>query len=326
MKSTLRIALIYGVFGVAWIALSDLFIASIAGDPRRITLLQTLKGWIFVLGSTLLLYYALRREMRIRKAAEDARRHSESILAQAGKVTSLGGWMIDISDPDDLNANPLHWSDETYRIFGYQPGEVEVTNDLFFERVHPEDRQLIVDSVAKAIAHKEPYRIEHRVIRPDGTEIMVREHCEIAFDEQGRPATMIGAVQDITGEKRAQEALMESENKFMAIFTGATDGILLADTKSRTFITGNPAIARMLGYASEELAGLGIMDIHPAGDLPFVMEQFERQARGEFSVAVDIPVKRKDGSVFYADINATPAILGGRIYIGAFNGKLYCLK
>ena len=60
---------------------------------------------------------------------------------------------------------------------------------------------------------------------------------------------------------------------------------------------------------------LSVNDIHPERDLPHVIETFERQARGEIKLADNLPVKRKDGSVFYADITASPITLGGRKYL-----------
>jgi PAS domain S-box-containing protein len=117
----------------------------------------------------------------------------------------------------------------------------------------------------------------------------------------------------------AEEALKESEQRFRAIFDNTTDGILLADIGSKTFFLGNRRICEMLGYAPEEIRALGIADIHPQAALPHVMEQFERQARKEIAVAADLPVKRKDGTVFYADIGSSPVVLGGRTFmIGVF--------
>jgi PAS domain-containing protein len=68
------------------------------------------------------------RDITERKLAEDALRRSEAILAQAGEMAHLGAWWIEISNHDDLVANPLRWSDEVYRIFGYAPRAVEVTS------------------------------------------------------------------------------------------------------------------------------------------------------------------------------------------------------
>lgn len=153
----------------------------------------------------------LAREMAERKRAEEALARSEAILAQAGQMAHLGAWQIEFSETNDINVNPLHWSDEVYRIFGYEPGAVAVTNDLFFERVHPDDRGQIREAVAKALATESPYSIDHRIVRPDGEVRNVLEHGEITFGPDGKPVRIIGAVQDITERTRAEEALRRSE-------------------------------------------------------------------------------------------------------------------
>lgn len=186
------------------------------------------------------------RDVTERKKTEDAAtRFSESIITQAGEMAKLGAWTIEISNHENLNANPLRWSDETYRILGYKPGEVEVTNDFFFERVHPEDRQKIVDAVAKAIADKKPYSIEHRIFRSDGTEIIVWEHAEITFDEQGRPLRMIGAFQDITGRKKMEEELSRLSHDWEDTFDSITDMITIHD-RDFNIIRSNRAAKKIL--------------------------------------------------------------------------------
>lgn len=115
--------------------------------------------------------------------------------------------------------------------------------------------------------------------------------------------------------KKVQEALKESEERFRTVFDNAVDGILIADVENKKFHSGNSTICRMLGYSEEEITNLGVEDIHPEADLPFVTAQFERQTRKETKTAADIPMKRKNGSVFYADINAFPIALAGKTYL-----------
>jgi diguanylate cyclase (GGDEF)-like protein/PAS domain S-box-containing protein len=117
---------------------------------------------------------------------------------------------------------------------------------------------------------------------------------------------------NITERKNSELAVHESEEKLRAIFEGALDGILVADMETRKFLTGNPTICRMLGYTLEEIVRIGVSDIHPEQELPRVIEQFERLLRGEIQMAADIPVMRKDSSVFYADIKAAPIRLGSK--------------
>jgi diguanylate cyclase (GGDEF)-like protein/PAS domain S-box-containing protein len=129
----------------------------------------------------------------------------------------------------------------------------------------------------------------------------------------------VGIIEDITERKRLElELAQANENNFLNIIDSAADGILIADIESRKFYRGNPAICRMLGYSPEEIKNLGVMDIHPEKDIPYIMDQFEKLAKGEMTVSRDLPVKRKDGSVIYGDVNSTTITLSGKTYILGF--------
>jgi len=102
---------------------------------------------------------------------------------------------------------------------------------------------------------------------------------------------------------------------YKAIFDNATDGILLADIENKKFYIGNKMICQTLGYSLEEIKNKGVMDIHPEEDLPYVIEQFEKQSKKEIGLAQDIPVKKKDGSIFYVDINSFLITSLGKTYL-----------
>ena len=119
--------------------------------------------------------------------------------------------------------------------------------------------------------------------------------------------------------RRAQQALSDSESMFRTIFDSAQDGIIVADAKTRRFRMVNASMCRMLGYSADQLLNVGVDGIHPAEDLAYVLSQFERLARGEIGVAPNLPMKRRDGSVFYADVNTGPMMVGGVDYlVGVF--------
>lgn len=113
------------------------------------------------------------------------------------------------------------------------------------------------------------------------------------------------------------QKMTESKNgdNFKKIFELAGDGILLVDMENKKFFMGNKAICRMLGYTEEEIKNLWVTDIHPKKDLPFVLEQFEAMAGGRLFSVRDIPLKRRDGAILYADINTTFITLGKRAYL-----------
>ena len=106
--------------------------------------------------------------------------------------------------------------------------------------------------------------------------------------------------------------LNEEKEKLQTIFDSANDGMLIAGIKTKKFHTGNKAICRMLGYNLNEIKKLGIPDIHPKKDLPYVLNQVDRQIRREIEIAKNLPVKRKNGEIFYADVNASLIIINGK--------------
>ncbi|MGD0035901.1 MAG: PAS domain S-box protein [Bacteroidota bacterium] len=112
---------------------------------------------------------------------------------------------------------------------------------------------------------------------------------------------------DITERKQAEEELKKSEGKFRTIFDNTSDGMFLIDLNARKFFICNAMCVKMLGYTQEEFSTLDITDIHPNEDMSFINEQIGKFSRGEEGLRSDIRFKRKDKSIFAADLR--PAIL-----------------
>ncbi len=151
------------------------------------------------------------RDVTERQHAEAALRASETRLSEAQAIAHLGVWELDLTDLKDVDANPLWWSDETFRIFGYEPGSVKVTNALFFDAVHRDDKARIQAAVAQSLSDGTPYFIEHRIVRPDGAERIVREQSTVLRDASGRPLRMMGTVLDVTEQRRLEEQLRQAQ-------------------------------------------------------------------------------------------------------------------
>ncbi len=234
-----------------------------------------------------------------RKRTEEALKRSRTVLMQAGKMANLGVWSIEFTDAfGELNKNSLQWCDQVYRIFGYEPGSVKVTIDLFFQHVHPEDRQRIIDAIAQALADRQPYEIEHRVLRPDGTERIVLAHAEIEFDAQGRPLRMVGAVQDITERRLAEKALQASEFRYRRLFEADQVAVYITRPDG-TFLDCNDAMVKLLGYDSREEV------LHRRSSDFYVDSAFRDDAVQTLLKTGVYPAKeglvwRKDGSIAHA--------------------------
>jgi PAS domain S-box-containing protein len=156
--------------------------------------------------------------------------------------------------------------------------------------------------------------VEISILHLDGSLRTALWNSATIFAPDGKtPLATIAQGHDITERKRAAAALQESEAKYHALFQASADGILIADLETRMFRYANPAACRLLGYSEAELTTMGVADIHPKDDLPWVVAEFEAQVRGDKTLAAGVPCLRKDGAIVYADVNAVGMSVDGRV-------------
>jgi PAS domain S-box-containing protein len=117
------------------------------------------------------------------------------------------------------------------------------------------------------------------------------------------------------GAENQEKQRERLETTFRTIFNEMAEGILLSYLENKQFITGNKAICRMLGCSLDEITNLAIADVHPKEDLGYLTDQYDKHARGESTLVKNVPLKRKDGSIFRADINSVPLTLAGKKYL-----------
>ncbi|TRO80579.1 diguanylate cyclase domain-containing protein [Desulfuromonas acetexigens] len=111
--------------------------------------------------------------------------------------------------------------------------------------------------------------------------------------------------------EKSRESLRSSEERYRTLFECSADGLLIADMTTRRFKYANPMICSMLGYTEEELLGMGVEDIHPQMALAEAISEFEKIVGKNLLHSRNVPCRRKDGSIFFADINATILDLDG---------------
>ncbi|HEX5710572.1 MAG TPA: diguanylate cyclase [Sulfuricurvum sp.] len=185
----------------------------------------------------------LYRSRRVIKQRENSLLKVSSSLNKAQAIAHLGNWEWNIE------TNDLWWSDEIYRIFGLLPQEFKATYHGFLERVHPDDREMVENAVMDALTNNAEYRVEHRILRVDGTLIYVLEEGQIETDGSGEPIKMSGIVYDITEQKNGHMILEASENKYRNLVENAMIGIYHTDLFGHILYV-NQALADMLGYDS----------------------------------------------------------------------------
>ena len=251
-----------------------------------------------------------------RKDAETALINSEETFRTL--VQSISGYLYSITYDKGKSVSIYH-SPQCTMITGYTPQDYKEDRDLWIKMVHKDDHDLVINFFDALKRDGKSNPIEHRIIHKEGQTVWVLNRCSLTLDEEGDIKRTDGIVLDITEHKQAEKAVLESERKFRAIFDNAVDGIALAGTDSKRLLLVNEMFCLMTGYSQEEFVNMATLDMHPEEALPHIIEQFERLSRREIEIAENIPVKRKDGSIFYADIKASPYTMGGeRCLLGIF--------
>ena len=246
---------------------------------------------------------ALQKESR-RQAAEAALRASEAGMSAAQQIAHFGSWEIEVTDPANLDAGPLRWSDEMFRIAGFEPGAVEVSSPFFFSIVPPEEHELIARALAEAVEERRTYSTVHRLRRPDGTERIVRETAEPYFDENtGRLAKLIGTAHDITEQRQAQNELRTQAHMLDQI----GQAVISTDTGGR-IIYANRFAGELYGWPPAEMLGRNIMEITvPQASLEQAREIMAKLALGE-SWSGEFQVQDRSGYSFPALVTDSPLL------------------
>jgi len=197
------------------------------------------------------------RDITERRLFEVALREKEATLLEAQRIGRLGSWEL------KLPGGILEWSDETYRIFGRSRGGFVPTRATFYESVHPTDRERVRRAADEALAGGSPYRVEHRIVRPDGSQRVVHERAELVCDTGGRPIRWLGTVQDVTERHQMEEALQRSEEHFRSLIDNSSDVIAIL-TEQGTLIYVSHTVQRILQYQPPNLLNRSVFDlIHP---------------------------------------------------------------
>ena len=141
------------------------------------------------------------------KAFEEKLQGVATGLANAQRRANLGSWSWDVV------SGAVEWSDETFRIYGYEPGAIAPTYEKSIEFVRPSDRDAVQLALSEAMQTGKPYSIEHWIVRADGEERYITDLGEVTFDDQGEIIRMDGTVLDITERKIAQDSLTIQEER-----------------------------------------------------------------------------------------------------------------
>lgn len=206
----------------------------------------------------------------------------------------------------DLITHKAYFSPQYYLMLGYEPNEFEASYENWKKLVHPGDLLFCEEALQDAIIQGLDFNIEFRALTKDGNVkwILVRGKV-MERDEYGNPKRMVGTHVDITAQKLAEEALRESEERNRLLADLTMEGILIHRNAIARDV--NQALTKVMGYEREELINHNFFEFVFPQDIEIVKQNIAR----EYAKPYEIRMVRKNGEIFYAEIEAKDFINQG---------------
>lgn len=237
------------------------------------------------------------------KNAERIILKTNELLQQAGTMAGLGGWEFDAA------TGKGSWTGEVARIHDLDPA-VETSVELGLRFYSGESREKIEAAVREAIEAAKPYDLELELVSAAGRKKWVRTAGRPVV-EDGRVVKVRGIIQDITGIRQAEDEL----RSYREIFNSTTEAIFLEETASGRILDVNDAMLKMYGYSSkEEVLALTIGDLS-SNEPPFTEEEAQKRIAatlGGLPQQFDWLAKRRDGTIFPAEVTLRHSLIGGQ--------------
>jgi len=234
---------------------------------------------------------------------DDEQRRSQMFLAEGEKLSRTGSWWWHPS------RNELRWSPEHCRLFGLDP-DAQPSLELFWQRVHPEDRQLLQQIVQRAVEAKSDFEHEYRVISVDGTIKHVHGIAHAVVNEAGDLLEFIGTTMDVTDQKRAEEELRKEKAHFEKLFELAPEAIVVRDIDNRV-LRANKEFTKLFGHTVEEALGQDINSLIVPRELCCESEDLHELLKRGARVDAETVRQRKDGTRLSVSFVAAPVSVGG---------------
>src|SRR6266446_5635647 len=225
---------------------------------------------------------ALSEDITQRKRAEEALQRSEGYLAEAQKLTRTGSWAAHVHQMENLYWTNVYWSEELFRIFGFDPSPTPPSEVEIVGRLHPEDVLHNKPLVDQAIRGRSDFEVDYRLLLPNGAAKYIHVVGHPVVNASDDVIEIVGTAMDVTERKRAEDALRESEAF-----------LLEAQRLTRTCSWRHEVLSGKVTVSAEGFAMFGIEPEDDASSVDFYHSRKHPKDRPEAEQAYAAALLRK---------------------------------
>jgi diguanylate cyclase (GGDEF)-like protein/PAS domain S-box-containing protein len=218
----------------------------------------------------------------------------EELPAEAEQATGAGSFAR------DLSTSETQYSAGFRGIFAAPP-ELELDRDVLLERVHPDDRELIDESLELALRKRRPFSFEVRVRRFDEADRVIRVRGKLELGDGGQPRRLLGTIQDVTEDARERSA-----RELLGYVVDSSNDAIITKQRDGTITSWNRGAERLYGWTAEEAIGQPIGLIEPVERAGERRQILEKVFGGESLDHLETERIRKDGTRLVVSLTISP--------------------
>ena len=287
------VATSYVIFGVLWILFSDNLVAMLVSDPVSLTRVQTYKGWFFVLGSGVLIYYIVSR------VVYDLRKARYSIAEKEQLQKDFLNRHVQPLWQTDIYGNCVFSNRKWHEFTGYVLSEEKPLP--FIDIVHEDDKAHCIEKFSRGLISQQAFTLEYRILSKNKTYHWVLNSCIPHYDVGGAFLGLIGVLYDVQEKKELEERYKENSRRYGYLFANNPHPMLVYDLRDLRILEANKAALALYGYPEKEFLSLALLDLMPATAISSFMEHLAEELPS-FHRSSGWMHKKKDGSVFDAEL------------------------
>jgi PAS domain S-box-containing protein len=227
----------------------------------------------------------LRDEIAERKKIEAELRRKEAFLTEVQRLSRTRSWISKIPSPD-----PRPRAGETFEFMGLDHAHPSPPSAWIWDVVHPEDRERVEKVVTEAIAAKQGYELEHRIVLPDGRVRIVHARGQPVADASGTVTEYIGTSTDVT-KQRAVEAELRKQAELLSV---AHEAVFVREPDGRVSFW-NRGAEETYGWTAQEALGKPLHALLQT-IFPVPLEEIEATTREQGRWEGELVQVRRDGT------------------------------